>query len=463
MIDFKRVYFIGIGGIGMSSLARYFVSNGYCVSGYDRTSTPLTRALESEGVAVNYNQKVENIPAQFLDSASTLVVFTPAVPSDMAQLLYFREHGFEVVKRSEILGVVTHSKYTMAVSGTHGKTSTTTMLAWLNARAADDNDGVIGSGSAFMGGISKNFGSNLHIGSGPRVAVEADEFDRSFLRLFPDVALVTATDADHLDIYGSHEALKQSFADFVAQIKDGGTLIKHIRAEVENFNPQVACYTYSMDNQRASFYAKNIVCNSCGLYTFDVVCPNGRIIDALKLGIPGHVNVENAVGAVAMMWVAGFNEEALRDGLATFSGVSRRFDVRYVSPSKIYIDDYAHHPEELRKTIESVREMYPNKKITAVFQPHLYTRTRDFSDGFASSLSLVDRVVLLPIYPARERPIEGVESELILNKITIPEKEIVEKTELLNRLKSDTNQILITFGAGDIDAFVAPITEMLGQ
>ncbi len=462
MINFESVYIIGIGGIGTSALARYFKAEGYPVAGYDRTPSPLTSQLEAEGIDIHYTDDIESVDAVYKSVDSTLVIYTPAVPHDMGELTFYRTGGYTLLKRSQVLGAVTDGKYCMAVAGTHGKSSTTTMLAWFNACAADDGDGVIGSGSAFMGGISKNFNSNLHIGGGRRIAVEADEFDRSFLRLYPDVALISSTDADHLDIYGTHRELRQTFALFAGQIKKGGALILKHGVSLPVTPDHVKIYTYSLDDAAADFHAVNCRADSRGCYMFDIVCPD-MVIKDCHLGIPGHVNVENCVGATAMIWVAGFDPERLRLAMSSFRGVARRLDVQYHGARKIYIDDYAHHPEELRKTILSVRGMFPGKSVTAVFQPHLYTRTRDFWQGFAQSLSMVDRLVLLPIYPAREEPIEGVDSRLILDAVTIADKSIVSKDELLDVLAHDGNDILITFGAGDIDRFVEPIRLMLKQ
>ena len=462
MTDFKNVYFIGIGGIGMSSLARYFREQGKKVAGYDRTETALTRSLEREGIPVHYEEDMQKVDAAFLNPSDTLVVFTPAVPAGHSELVYFREHGFEVLKRSQILGAVTEGKYVMAVAGTHGKTTTTTMTAWFNALAADDKNGEVGGGYAFLGGISKNFDSNLVLGRGRRVAVEADEFDRSFLRLYPDVALVTSVDADHLDIYKNHESLKESFSQFVSQIKKGGVLVYRRGIDLRIENKEIKIYTYSLDDVASDFHAVNLVCDETGSYHFDIVCPD-RVIEGCKLGIPGHINVENCVGAVSLLWVAGFDEEKLKEAIASFSGVKRRFDFYINTPSLVYMDDYAHHPRELRAAIESVREMFPGRKVTAVFQPHLYTRTRDFADGFAESLSLVDELLLIPIYPAREEPIEGVSSRMIHDKVAIPNKRLVSKTELMGVLEKMDLDILITFGAGDIDAFCEPIYNLLKQ
>ena len=450
-MEFQNVYFLGIGGIGMSALARYFLHEGKPVAGYDRTESDLTRHLEQEGAAVNYDEQVEAIPAQFRDPATTLVVYTPAIPHDHSQWVWFREQGFEIVKRSQMLGVVARNKYVMAVAGTHGKTTTTTLTAWLNHEAG-------GGGSAFLGGISKNFDSNLVLGAGPRLVAEADEFDRSFLQLWPDVAVVTAADADHLDIYGTHAAVKEAFAEFISQIKPGGTLILKLGVDVEVRNREIKVYRYSYDTP-CDFYAKNIRVGLSGHYTFDLVCPD-RVIESCTLGVPGRVNVENAVAAVALMWVAGFDEPKLKTALASFHGVKRRFDFYINTPQRIYMDDYAHHPNELKATITSFREMFPGRKLTVVFQPHLYTRTRDFYQDFAKVLSLADEVLLLPIYPAREEPIEGVCSEMMLPLMTVPTR-IVPKADLVEVLQAENPDTLITFGAGDIDRLCEPIAEAL--
>lgn len=450
-MEFQNVYFLGIGGIGMSALARYFLHEGKLVAGYDRTESDLTRHLEQEGAAVNYDEQVEAIPAQFRDPATTLVVYTPAIPHDHSQWVWFREQGFEIVKRSQMLGVVARNKYVMAVAGTHGKTTTTTLTAWLNHETG-------GGGSAFLGGISKNFDSNLVLGAGPRLVAEADEFDRSFLQLWPDVAVVTAADADHLDIYGTHAAVKEAFAEFISQIKPGGTLILKLGVDVEVRNREIKVYRYSYDTP-CDFYAKNTRVGISGHYTFDLVCPD-RVIESCTLGVPGRVNVENAVAAVALMWVAGFDEPKLKAALASFHGVKRRFDFYINTPQRIYMDDYAHHPNELKATITSFREMFPGRKLTVVFQPHLYTRTRDFYQDFAKVLSLADEVLLLPIYPAREEPIEGVCSEMMLPLMTVPTR-IVPKADLVEVLQAENPDTLITFGAGDIDRLCEPIAEAL--
>ena len=450
-MDFSRVYFIGIGGIGMSALARYFAHEGKEVAGYDRTSTPLTAELANEGMDIHFDDDVSLIPPRFLDKKETLVVYTPAIPDDHGEMEYFRSGGFEMVKRSRILGAVSQGKYVMAVAGTHGKTSTTTMTAWFNHIAG-------GGGSAFLGGISKNFNSNLVLGPGDRLAVEADEFDRSFLQLHPDVAVITAVDADHLDIYGTHEAVKEAFSQFAGRIKKGGALILKKEVELDITNRDITVYRYSCD-QHCDFYAKNITLLEGGHYSFDLVCPD-RIIEGCTLGIPGRVNIENAVAALSMLWVAGFDESRVRRALATFKGVKRRFDFYINTPQLVYMDDYAHHPEELRAALTSLRGMFPERKIKAVFQPHLYTRTRDFAPEFAAALSLADQVVMLPIYPARELPIEGVDSQLIMKYITV-DKRLVAKEDIAALLENEGGDVVVTFGAGDIDNYCKPIAEAL--
>ncbi len=449
---FSNVYFIGIGGIGMSALARYFLHEGCAVAGYDRTPSPLTDELIKEGAPVHFTDDVEAIPAQFRDPAATLVIWTPAVPEDHAELNFFRNGGFTVEKRSRALGHLTAGKYVMAVAGTHGKTSTTTLTAWLNHAAGD--------GSAFLGGISKNFNSNMVLGTGPRLAVEADEYDRSFLQLHPDVAVITATDPDHLDIYGTVEAMRAAFSQFVAQIKPGGALILKLGAQLDVTNKEITAYRYAYDTP-CDFYARNVAPRGGGYFTFDIVTPSG-VVEGCTLGVPGWVNIENAVAAVAMQWVAGFDTEALKRALAEFSGVKRRFEFYINTPSLVYMDDYAHHPEELRAAITSLRGMFPGRRLTAVFQPHLYTRTRDLHAEFAKELSLADEVVLIPIYPAREVPIEGINSELIARDVTVP-CEIVAKEHIVEYLAAHRPDVVATFGAGDIDRYCEGIAKALKE
>ncbi len=447
----KNVYFLGIGGIGMSAIARYYLLSGARVGGYDRTETALTRSLAAEGAEIHYDDDPAAIGAAFRNPDDTLVVYTPALPHDHAELAWFRAGGFRVVKRSQILGILTEGKYVMAVAGTHGKTTTTTLVAWLNHVAGD-------GGSAFLGGISKNFDNNFVHGPGKRMAVEADEFDRSFLQLYPDVAVITSTDADHLDIYGTHEQLRKTFALFASQIKPGGALIIKKGVALEEYPQHATTYTYDYLGD-ADFHACNVSVDEDGTYRFDIVCPD-RTITGCHLGIPGKVNVENAVAATAMMWVAGFDERRLKEGLETFRGVRRRFDFHINTPRLIYMDDYAHHPAELRAAITSVREMFPHRRITAIFQPHLYTRTRDFYREFAQALSLADEVLLVPIYPAREEPIEGVSSQMIADLVTVPHR-LVPLERIARELEGARLDVVISFGAGNIENHTGEIAARL--
>mgnify|MGYP000710113250 FL=1 len=456
-MEYKNVYFLGIGGIGMSALARYFLHGGYAVAGYDRTPSHLTGELEAEGAAVHYEDDVRLIPEGFLDPKKTMVVYTPAVPQDHGEYRYFREHGFCVEKRSQMLGHLAEGKYVMAVAGTHGKTTTSTMVAWLN-RA------LTGGGSAFLGGISKNFGGNLVLGDGGRLAVEADEFDRSFLRLYPDVAVVTSADADHLDIYGTHEAVKEAFSQFVRQIRPGGSLIIKRGVDIVIDNPGIAVYRYSYD-EPCDFYARNVQLLEGGHYRYDLVTPSGAF-EGCTLGVPGWVNIENAVAAVASVWCAAkaggtpLDADKLRGALASFSGVKRRFEFYVNTPKQVYMDDYAHHPRELAATLTSVRKMFPGRRITALFQPHLYTRTRDLYEEFAESLSHADEVVLLPIYPAREEPIAGVTSQMIADRVTVP-CSMTDREHLASWLAADDTDVVVTYGAGNIDACCEAVAEVL--
>ncbi len=437
----------------MSAIARYFMHEGRKVAGYDRTPSPLTIELEAEGAAVHYADDIELIGEDFRNPATTLVVYTPAIPADHSELCYFRNGGFEVVKRSQVLGHLTEGKFVTAIAGTHGKTSTTTMTAWFT-------QGATGKGNAFLGGISKNFGSNLVLGGGDRIAVEADEFDRSFLTLKPNVAVVTSTDADHLDIYGTHEEMKRAFGQFVERIKAGGTLVAKLGLNIQHNNSQIRTLTYSVDNPVADFYAEGLEALGDGTFRFAIHCPD-RTICNLHLGVGGRVNIENAVAAVAAIWSAGeIDEQGLRKAMDSFRGVKRRFECYINTPQRVYIDDYAHHPEELRAAIESIKGMFPARRLTVAFQPHLYTRTRDFHSEFAAALSLADEVVLLPIYPARELPIEGVNSELIGKDITAPWR-LVEKSRLADTLAAMEPDVVVTFGAGDIDRECSKVEEKL--
>ena len=456
-MEYRNVYFLGIGGIGMSALARYFLHEGRRVAGYDRTRSRLTEELEAEGAAVHYEDDVRLIPGEFLDPRETMVVYTPAVPQDHSEYRYFTEHGFRIEKRSQMLGHLAEGKYVMAVAGTHGKTTTSTMVAWLNRV-------LTGGGSAFLGGISKNFGGNLVLGGGGRLAVEADEFDRSFLRLYPDVAVVTSADADHLDIYGTHEAVKEAFSQFVRQIRPDGFLIVKQGVDIVIDNPEITVYRYAYDSP-CDFYARNVQLLEGGHYRYDIVTPGG-VIAGCTLGIPGWINIENSVAAVASVWCAAQAEgtepdaDKLREALASFSGVKRRFEFYMNTPKQVYMDDYAHHPRELAATLTSVRGMFPGRRITALFQPHLYTRTRDLYAEFAEALSHADEVVLLPIYPAREEPIPGIASEIIADRVAVPCR-IVERERLADEVAAMDTDVVISFGAGNIDACCEAIAEKL--
>lgn len=455
--EFENIYFLGIGGIGMSALARYFLHEGYRVAGYDLTATPLTRALESEGAEVHYEDDVELIPEVMRDPQSTLVVLTPAIPADHKEWAWLREQGFRIEKRSQMLGVLSEGKCVMAVAGTHGKTTTSTLAAWLNHAAALE-------GSAFLGGISRNFESNLVLGEGRRLVVEADEYDRSFLRLHPDVAVITATDADHLDIYGTPEAMVEAFEQFASQIKSGGALILKQGVNLKFDASERMLYRYSCD-AGGDFHAENIALQEGGYYRYDIVLPDGRI-DGCVLGILGKVHIENSIAAVAMLWCAAKVEgktldyDRVREALRNFEGVKRRMEVYINTEEQVYIDDYAHHPEELRATISSLRGIFPGRRLVAIFQPHLYTRTRDFAREFAEVLSEADKVIMLPIYPARELPIEGVTSELIGKDITA-EWVLVERDSVAEYLKSEQTDVTVSFGAGNIDVVCGEIAKTL--
>ena len=454
-----QYYFLGIGGIGMSALARYFLHEGCRVAGYDRTPTRLTAELEREGAEIHYEESVELIPVEMRDPATTVVVYTPAVPTDHVEYRFFVEQGFRIEKRSQMLGYLSERKRVMAVAGTHGKTTTSTLVAWLNRVTT-------GGGSAFLGGISKNFSGNLVLGEGARLAVEADEFDRSFLRLNPDVAVITSCDPDHLDIYGTYEAVKEAFSQFVERIKPGGVLILKAGVEIELRNEAITCYRYAYDTP-CDFYARNIRLVEGGHYRFDMVLPDG-VVEDCTLGIPGWVNIENAVAATASLWCAARQEgialdtALLKEGLAAFSGVKRRFEFYLNTPQQVYMDDYAHHPRELSAALTSVCRMFPGRNVTAVFQPHLYTRTRELYVEFAEALSHADEVVLLPIYPARELPIEGVTTALIAERVTAPCR-IVEREALAETLEKMPTDVVVTFGAGNIDACCERVAEVLSR
>ncbi len=453
----KSIYFLGIGGIGMSALARLFMHDGHRVAGYDRTCTPLTERLEAEGAAIHYEDSISLIAPEFLDKQAVTVIYTPAIPADHVEYNYFVNNGFEVVKRSQMLGHLTQDKYVMAVAGTHGKTSTSTLVAWLNSQAE-------GQGSAVLGGISKNFDSNLVLGSGKRITVEADEFDRSFLRLQPDVAVITSADADHLDIYGTHQAVKEAFSEFISLIKPGGSLILKHDVELEINNSDINVYRYSY-NTECDFYARRVELIAGALYRYDIVTPDS-VIEGCTLGIPGWVNIENSIAAVASLWCAARAEgraleaDKIRTALSSFSGVKRRFEFYLNTPKQVYMDDYAHHPREIEAALSSVAAMLPGREILAIFQPHLYSRTQDLYREFGSALSLASRVVLLPIYPARELPREGVDSHLIEGCVSVP-CQIVEREKLAQWLATQQTDVVITFGAGNIDTCCQAVADVL--
>ena len=440
----KNIYFIGIGGIGMSAIARYYNAKGFKVSGYDRTPSPLTHALESEGIDVHYTDDISYIPNEVED---TLVVYTPAIPADMGELVYVQEKGYRVIKRSRMLGEIAEGQRCMAVAGTHGKSTTSTMTSHL---FMDSGEGC----SAFLGGISKNYNSNLLISPNDVIVAEADEFDRSFLQLFPEIAVITSMDADHLDIYGDEQHVKEAFKAFASQVS-GTVIIKH-GLDITPADTSARIRTYSFGNPEADFHAEPLEDGH-----FNLHYPGGVIEDCV-VGIPGWVNVENATAASAIALTYGIAPEKIKRALASFSGVRRRFDIQVRKPGCVYIDDYAHHPEEIKAALSSIRRAYPSSKLTAVFQPHLYTRTRDFAPEFAQALSLADKVILLDIYPARELPIPGVTSEIIFKDIT-SEKVLIRREELMGYLQNEPVEVLVTLGAGDIDRFVGEIAEMLDR
>ena len=443
----KNVYFIGIGGIGMSALARYFKFQGYGVSGYDKTPSELTAALEAEGIGVHYEDRPDLVPE---DVAETLVIYTPAI-HELGELDHVREKGYRVVKRALALGEVTRGQRCLAVAGTHGKTTTSTLTAHIFTASGEGC-------SAFLGGISRNYGTNMLLSRTPAVVAEADEFDRSFLQLHPEIAVITAVDADHLDIYGDYAHVVEAFKAFAAQVT-GTLIIKHGIPIVPADTP-ARILTYHPTNQEADFHIDNVRTDACGKFIYDLHYPGG-VIREVHVGAPGRVNAENSMAAAAIALSYGLDPEAVRRAIGTFEGVKRRLEVHLNTPSVSYIDDYAHHPAELEAAIASLRDIFPGRRLTGIFQPHLFTRTRDFAPEFARALSLLDKLILLPIYPAREEPIPGVTSEIILDEVTAPEKVLVEKEDLLAYLEKEPVDVLATFGAGNIDRFVEPITQLL--
>lgn len=449
----KAVYFIGAGGIGMSALVRYFLSKGKKVTGYDRTPSELTQKLNEEGAAIHYEENTALIPDDFKQPETTLIIYTPAIPANHQELTYFRENGFEIQKRAQVLGMLTRTERGMCVAGTHGKTTTSTMAAHLLHQSHV-------TCNAFLGGISKNYGTNLLLSDkSDLVVIEADEFDRSFHWLTPYATVITATDSDHLDIYGTHEAYVESFRKYTSLIRPDGYLIIKKGIDLQpDVQPRVTVYTYS--NDEGDFHAENIrIAN--GEITFDFISPLGNIAD-IRLGVPVYVNIENGVAAMALAQIGGATAEEIRTAMATFQGVDRRFDFKIKNDRIVLLSDYAHHPAEIRQSVTSIRTLYPDKKITAIFQPHLYTRTRDFYKEFADSLSLLDEVILLDIYPAREQPIPGITSQLIYDNLRPGiEKCLCKKEDLLDLLKNKHLEVLITLGAGDIDNYIPQISELL--
>ena len=450
--DIKAVYFVGAGGIGMSAIARYFMGKGAVVAGYDKTPSQLTRQLEKEGMIIHYDENVEAIPQACRNVSQTLVVYTPAIPADHKELAYFREKGFEIQKRAQVLGTLTRTHKGLCVAGTHGKTSTSTMCAHIMHQSQTDCN-------AFLGGISKNYGTNYILSKSDYVVIEADELDRSFHWLRPWMTVITSTDPDHLDIYGTKEAYLESFRHYTTLIQPGGALIIHKNLEMKaDTQDGVRVYEYSRDE--GDFHAENIKIDN-GEITFDFISPIENV-KGIKLGQPIPINIENGVAAMAMAQLNGCTAEELRYGMKTYEGVDRRFDFKVKTPNHVFLSDYAHHPQEIYQSAKSMRELYKDRKITAIFQPHLYTRTRDFYKDFAKALSQLDEVILTEIYPAREQPIEGVSSQLIYDNLAEGvEKSIIHKDDVLNLVKERDFDVLIVLGAGDLDNYTPQIAEII--
>lgn len=456
MTNWKYIYFVGIGGIGMSALARWFKANGFQVAGYDKTLTTLVQTLIEEDIEVNLEDEVSAIPAEFLEDPDlTLVVYTPAVPVKHKQMLYLRDNNFLILKRSQVLGMLTKNLRTVGVAGTHGKTTTSSIVAHILRHAGINS-------TAFLGGITQNYGTNLLLNNPTDnleeviCVVEADEFDRSFLTLFPEIAVVTSTDADHLDIYGKHEVMLESFKEFVGQIDESGVLFMKSGLDLASAT-KAKVFTYSLSE--GDYYTDGIRIENAR-FVFNIVFPEGRI-ENIAMMIPGFHNIENSLAASAVALYLGVSTEKIKEALESYRGVKRRFEYQLEMDGKVYIDDYAHHPAEIEAFLTSVKALYPGRHVTAIFQPHLFSRTRDFADGFAKSLSLADRVVLLEIYPARELPIEGINSEMLLGKIDISDKILISKDKLLEVLPLLNTDVVVTIGAGDIDTLVGPIKSIL--
>lgn len=446
--QFTHIYLIGIGGIGMSALARYFMANNKVVAGYDRTPSPLTQLLEAEGASIHFEDELNLISPAFFNPSTTLVIYTPAVPAKHKELSYFKENNFNVLKRSQVLGLISHDKFCIAIAGTHGKTTVSSMTAHIL------NLGKLGC-NAFLGGIASNYNSNLILNeNSPNLVVEADEFDRSFLTLSPNIAVITSMDADHLDIYADHQGLLKSFQDFAARIHPDGKLVLKSGLE-KNLKTNLPVYTYSLTNPLADFHVEDLQLID-GSYQFTLIGPELKI-EQVHLGMPGKLNVENALAASALAFLAGESPKNIQKALSSFKGVKRRMEYIIKRNDLVYLDDYAHHPEELRASILSVKALYPDKKVTGIFQPHLYSRTRDFMDAFAESLALLDQLVLLEIYPAREEAIPGITSQRLFDLIPLENKVLLQKEELIPFLKTTSPQIILSLGAGDIDRLVDKI------
>lgn len=453
--DIHSVYFLGIGGIGMSALARWFKHNGKAVSGYDKTSTSLTSALVSEGIPVHFEDKIEVIsPGIRLTREGILVVYTPAIPKEHKQWNWLQEQGYEIMKRSQVLGVITQNMRSIAVAGTHGKTTTSSMIVHLLKTAGVDCTG-------FLGGIATNYDTNMVLNDSPEAVavIEADEFDRSFLTLHPQTAVVTAIDADHLDIYGDAESLKESFSLFVKQIDRHGKLFakEGVGSQIVSADATFKHKGYALNN--STITAENLRIEDAA-FVFDYR-DEETTIEKVTLNVPGYHNVENVLAAISVTRTLGADDAAIRDGVSSYAGVKRRFEYIIKEKEIVYIDDYAHHPVEIEALLTSVRDVYPTKKITAIFQPHLFTRTRDFAEGFSKSLSLADELIMLDIYPARELPVEGVNAELILEKVELERKVVCDKGDLIEQIRQWAPEVVLTIGAGDIDQMVQPIKEAL--
>lgn len=460
MINFRNIEgicFVGIGGIGMSALALYFAKGGYIISGYDRAESRITGNLTEHGCSITYNDDPSELPDIFMDKGfrnNILVVYTPAIPPESRILNWFRNNEYKIYKRSEVLGAISEKTDTLAIAGTHGKTTVSTMTAHLLKQSHVDC-------SAFLGGISKNYNSNLLTGEGSFTVMEADEFDRSFLRLTPMIAVITAVDADHLEIYGDHKTMIAAYNEFCTKIKVGGTLIINYRIRASIICPdKVKCFTYG-EATEADFRYFDIEHRE-DYYSFNIKTPSGIMKD-LHFPFPGIINIENLTAAIAVALQCGVTEDEIRKAIVIFQGVRRRFDIRVNRPGLVYIDDYAHHPEEIRACIDSVREYFQGRKITGIFQPHLFTRTRDHAEGFAKILDRLDDAIILPVYPAREKPIPGISSEIIIEKMKLKNKRLLSMEDIPGKLDKDSLDVLVTIGAGDIDKLVEPIEKWLGK